>query len=114
MDKPSYAGETYTGAILDSSSAKSDLFLVKAKSAFSRILRDYKRRVETQLQQKCYRLLRLRLDQAREISSVKLRPFCRSEGIMLEYSPAFASQSNEAAERLIQEHSMRTRVFLLA
>lgn len=40
--------------------------------------------------------------------------FCRTFGISLEYSPAFAAQSNGTAERLIQEHWTRARVLLFA
>lgn len=109
---PPYAWSTYTVTILYSYSAKSDVYLVKAKYEFVCTLRTYKSQMQNHFQDEGHKPSRVRMDQAVENTSNELREFCRSASILLEYSPAFASQSNSAVERLIQKHWMRTRALL--
>lgn len=59
-------------------------------------------------------MLSLRLDRASENKSRSLKNFALENGLMTEYSPANAHQSNKAAERLIQELSNVMRLFPIA
>ena len=56
----------------------------------------------------------VRLDRAGENSSDFFVEFCKSHGISLDFSPPYASESNGAAERHIQEHWTRAGVLLFA
>ena len=112
--RPSLAGSTLTVAFLDDFSAKSDVYMISAKSSLPKTLMEYKQRSEKSLRTFGYCIQNIRLDRAGENSSDILIEFCKSHGIYLDYSPAYASESNGAAERLIQEHWMRARVLLFA
>lgn len=59
------------------------------------------------------RMYGLRLDKAGEHLSNGLEVFITENEIVLEYSPAYASQSNGSSERLIQELWKVARAFLL-
>jgi len=86
--------------------------MLKLKSELYTALVAYKNRAEVELQEKGYRLSNIRMDRAGENLSNNVKIFCTQHGIGLEPSPAYAPQSNGAAERLIQEHWTRARVML--
>ena len=56
----------------------------------------------------------IRLDKAGENLSSIIENFCIRNWMELELSPANASESSEAAERLIKDQWARTRVLLKA
>lgn len=68
--------------------------------------------MENKLLHRGYRLTQIRMDKAGENTTNELLQFCTENGIALELSPAYASQRNGAAERLVQEHWARTRVLM--
>jgi len=99
----------YALVILDDFTAKSDVFFLEQKSQLTTVLLRYVARAERVTG---YKLLNIRLDRAGENSSQQLKLYCSENGILLEYSPAYAPQSNGMAERLVQELSLRGRVLL--
>lgn len=100
---PSLFDALYAIAILYDYTSKYDVFFIRDKTRAS-ILKHldwYERRSELQLNHAhCLKIIRL--DGAGEHRSNELDTFCYNNGIKLEYSPAYASQSNVAAERNIQ------------
>jgi len=111
--RPSLAGNRYTIVILDDYTAKSDVFMLKTKDETSSVLEMFRNRAQTELSGQVH-LRRIRLDRAGENKAEDVQSFARKFGIKLEYSPAYASESNGSAERLIQEHWTRARVLLFA
>ena len=112
--EPSLEKLQYTVEVLDDFTAKSDVYLLKARSELLDTFFEYKARSENELQDYGFRLTNIRMDRAGENLSNAVKEFCKHHGIGLEPSPAYAKQSNGAAERLIQEHWTRARVMLFA
>ena len=79
------------------------------KSEFFKTLKGYQSLVENEKLFKTHpnppgvRMFRIRLDRPVEHSSLNVHTHAMENGIILEYSPPYGSQSNGAAERLIQE-----------
>lgn len=101
----SFAGSIYTVTILNMYSMYSIVSFVKRNSELLNVLRGYRASMESKLHHRGYRLTRIRMYQSGQ--------FCTENGIAIEFSPAFALQSNDAAERLIQEHWVRTRALMV-
>jgi len=112
--KRSLNGNTYALSILDSMTAKSDVSFMSAKSQLFNAVVNYKNRVEKEFTHVGFKILGFRLDQAGENTTSQLLNLCKDQGIRLQYTPPYASESNGSAERLVQEHWTRTRVLLFA
>lgn len=97
---PSLSGFKYALVIIDDCTAKSDVFFLEQKSQLTSHLLRYIVRAERVTG--C-RLLNIQLDRAGENSSQELQDYCVEHGIVLEYSPPYAPQSNGTAARLDQE-----------
>lgn len=72
----------------------------------------YKMRSENLYKARGYKLSNIRLDRAGDNINNAVKEFSMHNGVQLESSPPYASQSNCAAERLVQEHWTRVRVLL--
>lgn len=105
----SLGGAHYFTIFLDDSTAMSAVYFLQQKSEFLQCLKAYKSLTENQIQ---YRMYALRLDNAGEQKSNSVISFLQENGMVLESSPAYASQSNGASERLIQELWSMARTML--
>ena len=96
----SFGGYHYFAVFLDDNTARSAVYFLQNRSELLGALQQYKALVENELS---FRMLEIRLDKAGEHCSDQVTTFTRKNGLKLEYSPAYASQSNGSSERLIQE-----------
>ena len=85
---------------LDHATARSAIYLLQKRSELISALKSYKALAENELP---HRMKNIRLDRAGEHVSNEVNRFVNECGITLEFSPAYASQSNGSSERLIQE-----------
>ena len=106
---PSLAGCRYFTVFLDDATERSVVFFLHKKSDLTKSLSEYKAVVENILNR---RMQRIRLDKAGEHIWHEIRSFASQHGILMEYSPAYAPQSNGSAERLLQELWKVARTFL--
>nr|QCC62380.1 integrase [Digenea simplex] len=97
---PTLGKAHYFAVFLDDATAMSAIYLLQHKSEFINCFVNYKELVQNQLSRRMYAI---RLDNAGEQSSKQLHQFIDKNGMVLEYSPPYASQSNGSSERLIQE-----------
>lgn len=96
---------------MDDYTAKSDVYFLQHRSELITFLTRYIARAQNVTN--C-RLLNIRLDRAGENKPEVLQEYCNQNGIRLEYSPAYAPQSNGIAKRFMQELGLRCRVLLHA
>ena len=108
---PSLSRSTYALSIMDSMTAKSDVFFLKKKNELATCLTKCKASSELRTG---HRMRKIRLDGAGENMGGHVESFCTQHGIHLDPSPPYVHQSNGIAERLIQELWARTRVLLFA
>lgn len=85
---------------LDDASAMSGVYFITKKSQFIECLQAYKAFTENETGR---RMLGVRLDGAGEQRSNEIVELINKSGMKLEYSPPYASQSNGASKRLVQE-----------
>lgn len=111
--QPSLAGIKYTLAMLDDFTGNSDVFMLKTKDETYRKLEWYRNRSQTEFNNQFF-FKNIRLDCAGENKGEDVKSFAHRHGIKFDYSPAYASESNGAAERLIKEHWAHARVLLFA
>ncbi|GJR12031.1 retrovirus-related pol polyprotein from transposon TNT 1-94 [Tanacetum coccineum] len=88
--------KTYCLVITDDFSRFSWVFFLRTKDETSRILKDFIRQIENQLNQK---VKTIRCDNGTEIKNGDFIEFCGSKGIKREYSNARTPQQNGVAER---------------
>lgn len=105
----SIGGAQYFVVFLDDSTSMSSVYFLKERSEILTALKAYKSLVENQQNR---RMQALRLDQAGEHISTEFHTFVIENGITTEFSPPYASQSNGASERLIQELWKMARTML--
>lgn len=110
VSPPSHGGANYLVVFLDDCTGMSAVYFLRQKSEFNASLQAYKALVENQQKERMYAI---RLDRAGENKNKTLDKFIQTHGMELQYSPAYASQSNGSAERLIQElwNMSRTMLF---
>lgn len=82
--EPSIEKLLYTVAFLDDNTAKSDVYLLKAKSELFNTLHEYKARSETELQCYGYKLTNVKMDRAGEKMSNSVCDLCKHHGIGME------------------------------
>ncbi|GJT43657.1 putative ribonuclease H-like domain-containing protein [Tanacetum coccineum] len=88
--------KTYCLIITDDFSRFSWVFFLRTKDKTSRILKDFIRQIENQLNQK---VKTIRCDNGTEFKNKDFIEFCGSKGIKREYSNARTPQQNGVAER---------------
>lgn len=107
---PSLGGAHYFVVFLDACTAMSSVYFIINKNQLLECLKAYKALAENESN---YRMYALRLDNAGEQTSREVLRFVNENGMSTEYSPPYASQSNGASERLIQELWNMARTMLL-
>ena len=114
----SIAGKIYMDVFLDKHTRMSMVHFLDHTSEFIKTLKGYQSLVENEQLFKAHpnapglRMFRIRLERASEHSSLNVHTHAMENGIILEYSPPYGSQSNGAAERLIQELWKMARTLL--
>lgn len=110
--------KTYMDVFLDDYSRMSMVYFLDRESEYFETLKGYQSLVENEQDFMAYtnapglRLFRIRLDRAGEHTSLDVHSYAMENGIVLEYSPPYGSQSNGVAERLIQELWKMARTLL--
>lgn len=96
--------------LLDDAPVMNAVYFLHERSNTLEALKKYKALAENPSNES---MQRLRSHQAGEHSSSSFFDFIHEQGIALEFSPPFASQSNGSPERLIQELWKMARTMLL-
>ena len=104
-------GSIYSICVLQSFTAKSDIFFLNKKLDLPKYVIQYM--TETKLET-CYSFHKIDRHGAGEHISSTVEQFCVELGIQLEPSPPYARQSNDTAEGLNEEFWACTRVHLFA
>lgn len=108
----SLGGALYPVVFLDHCTSMGAVNIISNKSQFSQCLRTYKNVAGNEVYPP-RGMLSLGLDNAGEKSSDQFRSFIFKNGMEVEHSPVYGSQSNGAAECLIQEFWNMARTMLL-
>ena len=109
INRASIARKGYMDVFLDDHTRMSMVYFLDHKSEFFKTLKGYQSLVENEQLFKTHpnapglRMFRIRLDRVGEHSSLNVHTHAMENGIILEYSPPYGTQSNGAAESLIQE-----------
>eukprot|EP00178_Gracilaria_changii_P007659 TRINITY_DN2408_c0_g1_i1.p1 TRINITY_DN2408_c0_g1~~TRINITY_DN2408_c0_g1_i1.p1 ORF type:complete len:739 (-),score=46.72 TRINITY_DN2408_c0_g1_i1:861-3077(-) len=112
INPPSLQGSRYIQVLLDDNTRVCSVYFLDRKSQFFHSVRWYKARVENELSPN--RIYRVRLDGAGENRSDDFIMYAMENGIILEYNPPYAHQSNGAAEKIIQDLWKTARTLLQA
>lgn len=110
MKTKSVGGRSYALGIIDDFSAFSTVYFLADRSQVYDATRQFMNHSERLTGEK---LQAIRLDGAGEHKREMVSKLQAIEGVRLEFSPAYASQSNGKAERLVQELSIRARVMMM-
>ena len=107
-------GKSYVVHLLEAPTAKSDLYMVNSKDQVCATVKAYIAYIENHFCTQRARVKVLRSDKAGKNLTADLLNFLANAGISVKTSPAYAPESNGLAERLVQEHWNRARVFMFA
>lgn len=110
----SLGGSTYAAHFMEPRTSKTDVIPIARKSDLPAVIMQYIKVVENKFSREGFRITRLRCDRAKENYPREVVEFNQSHGIEVNFSPAYAPESNGLAERLVQEHWTRARVMLFA
>lgn len=108
----SQGGSIYAAHFLDPRTKMTEVYPISRKSDLPQIIKKYINIVENHNSDNRHRIRFLRCDRAKENYPEEIRNFGNDKGIEVKFSPAYAPESNGAAERLVQEHWTRARVLL--
>lgn len=107
---PTIEGELYYQTIIDDYTHFTEVYLLKRKSEAADILMEYVNRQERQTGNK---VRKIRSDNGGEFKNEKLYQFCKSKGIIQQYTTPYSPQSNGVAERMNRNIYNRARTLLL-
>lgn len=110
MQPTSNGGSRYALGIVDDYRVKCNVCIHTEKSEVTQRIIEYKARSENA---SGFGVVNARLDGTDENDSHDLHTYCRNTRIRLEYSPPYALQRNELADRFMQELAMCCSVLLI-